>query len=164
AAVEGRLYAEDALAGFVPSTGRLEAVRRPDGPGVRLDAGYQGGDRVVVHYDSLLAKLCCWGADRPQALARMRRALAECAYLGVRTTVAFHRYVMEHPEFVAATHDTGFVARHWPPAGETVPAEAAQRLAVGAALAHYHAPRGPGPDDASPPDRARAPRPAPRGR
>jgi acetyl-CoA carboxylase biotin carboxylase subunit len=149
AALECRIYAEDALAGFVPSTGRLEAVRRPDGPGVRLDAGYEGGDRVPVHYDSLLAKLCCWGADRPQALARMRRALAECAYLGVRTTVGFHRYVMEHPEFVGAAHDTGFVARHWPPAEDIVPADAAQRLAVAAALAHYHARRAPARDDDS---------------
>jgi acetyl-CoA carboxylase biotin carboxylase subunit len=149
AALECRIYAEDALAGFVPSTGRLAAVRRPDGPGVRLDAGYESGDTVPVHYDSLLAKLCCWGADRAQALARMRRALAECAYLGVRTTIGFHRYVLEHPEFVAAAHDTGFVTRHWPPAGETVPADVAQRLAAAAALAHYHAHRAPVHDDDS---------------
>ena len=83
-------------------------------------------------------------------------ALDECAYLGVRTTVGFHRYVMEHPEFVGAVHDTGFVARHWPPAGEIVPAKEAQRLAVAAALAHYHARRVPSRDDDSRSDWAEA--------
>jgi len=150
AALECRIYAEDALAGFVPSTGRLEAVREPAGPGLRLDAGYEAGDTVPLEYDSLLAKLCAWGADRDQALARMRRALAECAYLGVRTTIGFHRYVLDHPEFAAGEHDTGFVARHWPPPdGGGVPAAVAERLAVAAALAHYQARQAPRPDDES---------------
>jgi acetyl-CoA carboxylase biotin carboxylase subunit len=124
AAIECRLLAEDALAGFVPATGRLAAVRLPSGPGVRVDAGYETGDAVTPYYDSLLAKLCVWGADRAQALARARRALAECVLLGVPTTLDFHRYALTHPEFVAAAHDTGFVARHWPPPPPSSVAEA----------------------------------------
>jgi len=148
AAIECRIYAEDALAGFTPSAGRLEAVRLPSGPGLRLDAGYEAGDTVPPYYDTLLAKLCAWGADRAEALARLRRALAECAFLGVPNTLAFHRYVLDHPEFTEARHDTGFVARHWPPP-EPIPPAVVERLALAAALAHYHRQRTPMADDTS---------------
>ncbi|HLH27054.1 MAG TPA: acetyl-CoA carboxylase biotin carboxylase subunit [Chloroflexota bacterium] len=146
AALECRIYAEDALGGFVPSSGPLQAVRVPEGPGVRLDAGYAAGDVVPVYYDSLIAKLCAWDADRAAAIARMQRALAECAYLGVRNTIGFHRYVLAHPEFVEARHDTGFVGRHWPPP-EIIPEAVARDMALAAALARYHRARAPRPDD-----------------
>ncbi|MBX5490353.1 MAG: ATP-grasp domain-containing protein [Chloroflexi bacterium] len=150
AAIECRLLAEDAAAGFVPATGRLATVRLPSGPGVRVDAGYETGDEVTPYYDSLLAKLCVWGVDREHALARARRALAECVLLGVPTTLGFHRYALAHPEFVSATHDTGFVARHWPPpAGEGVNEQEAAWLAIGAALAAWEAQQAPRTDDRS---------------
>jgi acetyl-CoA carboxylase biotin carboxylase subunit len=142
AAIECRIYAEDALNGFVPSSGTVQAVRVPAGPGVRVDAGYEAGDVVPIHYDSLLAKVCAWGANRGEASARMQRALGECAYLGVRNTIGFHRYVLGHPEFVNAQQDTGFVERHWPPE-QALPADAARDMALTAALARYHAARAP---------------------
>jgi acetyl-CoA carboxylase biotin carboxylase subunit len=148
AALECRITAEDALNGFVPSSGRLLAVRLPTGAGVRVDAGYEAGDTVSLHYDSLLAKVCVWGGDRTEALARMRRALTECAFLGVRTTVDFHQYVLAHPTFVEARHDTGFVERYWPPP-EVIPEDVAREMAVAAALAHYRRARAPRPDDGS---------------
>src|SRR5207248_4615052 len=124
----------------------LQATRVPAGPGIRLDAGYVTGDVVPVYYDSLIAKLCVWGADRSQAIARMQRALAECAYLGVRNTIGFHRYVLGHPEFREARHDTGFVGRHWPPP-TLVPHEVACQMALAAALTRWDRVRTPGRDD-----------------
>jgi acetyl-CoA carboxylase biotin carboxylase subunit len=159
AAIECRIQAEDPSAGFVPATGKILAARQPSGPGVRLDAGYEAGDEVSPYYDSLLAKLCVWGGDRNEALARMRRALAECAYFGIPTTVGFHRYVFDHPVFVNAEHDTGFIARHWPPPeaprsdesaaaeGDYLPDAIAQEIAVAAALERYQATLAPVADD-----------------
>ncbi|HEY7068303.1 MAG TPA: hypothetical protein VII06_43040, partial [Chloroflexota bacterium] len=146
AAMECRITAEDAANGFVPASGRIDAVRVPDGPGIRLDGGYEAGDSVPVYYDSLVAKLCAWGTDRTEATARMQRALGECAYLGVPNTIGFHRYVLAHPEFVEARHDTGFVARHWPPA-TLVPEDVARRMALAAALDRHRRARAPRPDD-----------------
>jgi acetyl/propionyl-CoA carboxylase alpha subunit len=103
---------------------------------------------VPIHYDSLLAKICAWGADRDEAIARQQRALRECAYLGVPNTIGFHRYVLAHPEFVAGEHDTGFAERHWPPP-EPIPADVARRMALAAALARYHRARAPRADDGS---------------
>jgi acetyl-CoA carboxylase biotin carboxylase subunit len=146
AAIECRIYAEDAANGFVPSRGPLLAVRTPDGPGIRLDTGYGAGDAVPVYYDSLIAKLCAWGSDRAEAIARMQRALGECAYLGVQNTIGFHRYALAHPEFVEARHDTGFVGRHWPP-DTLIPEHIAREMALAVALAHYQRARKPRPDD-----------------
>ena len=85
AAIECRIYAEDAANRFLPSVGTVLSARFPEGPGVRVDGALESGLEVSVYYDPLLAKLCTWGADRPQALARMRRALQELVVLGPTT-------------------------------------------------------------------------------
>ena len=123
----------------------MHAVHVPAGPGIRLDAGYEAGDTVSPYYDSLLAKLCAWGADRAEALARMRGALAECAYVGVQNTIGFHRHVLEQPAFVHGQHDTSFVERHWPP-GRYLSTTSAEAMAAGAALTHYLRRRAPASD------------------
>ena len=146
AAIECRVYAEDALHDFLPSCGLLLAMRLPAGPGVRVDAGYEAGDVVPIYYDSLIAKVCAWGADRAEAIARLHRALAESAFLGVHTTAGFGRYLLSHPEFVMGLHDTGFVARHWPPP-EPLPGDVAQHMALVAALAQYRQARAAREDD-----------------
>ncbi|HEY8477685.1 MAG TPA: acetyl-CoA carboxylase biotin carboxylase subunit, partial [Chloroflexota bacterium] len=66
------------------------------------------------HYDSLLAKLITWGDDRREALARMRRALREYLIAGLRTTIPFHRFMLDHPAFVQGELDTGLLERVWP--------------------------------------------------
>src|SRR5206468_436107 len=90
-AVEARIYAEDPAAGFLPSTGRLVHVRWPEGPGIRVDAGYEEGDVVTRHYDPLLAKVIAFGGDRRIALGMLANALDETEILGVRTNMGFLR-------------------------------------------------------------------------
>jgi acetyl-CoA carboxylase biotin carboxylase subunit len=110
-AIECRVYAEDPEAGFLPSPGRITALRAPSGPGIRDDSGVYEGWEVPVHYDSLLSKLVAFGEDRTQAMARLRRALREYKVLGVRTTLPFFERLLDHPDFARGHYDTGIVAR-----------------------------------------------------
>jgi acetyl-CoA carboxylase biotin carboxylase subunit len=110
-AVECRIYAEDPDNGFMPSPGRITGLRVPHGPGVRDDSGaYEGGD-VPIFYDPMISKLITWGESRPQALARMRRALAEYEVRGIKTTIPFFQWVLEDDDFVAGRFDTGYIDR-----------------------------------------------------
>jgi len=108
-AVEVRLYAEDADAGFLPSTGRLAVFRTPEG--VRVDTGVEAGDVVSPHYDPMIAKLVVHADDRPAALAAMADALDRTVAIGPKTNLPFLRAVVCHPEVLAGRHDTGFVDR-----------------------------------------------------
>jgi acetyl-CoA carboxylase biotin carboxylase subunit len=108
-AIECRVYAEDPDAGFLPSPGRIVALRVPAGPGVRDDSGVYEGWEVPVHYDSLISKLVAWGESRDEAISRMRRAVAEYKVLGIATTLPFFERVMRHPAFLAGEFDTSFV-------------------------------------------------------
>jgi acetyl-CoA carboxylase biotin carboxylase subunit len=110
-AIECRVYAEDPETGFLPSPGRITALRAPSGPGIRDDSGVYESWEVPVHYDALLSKLVAHGADRAQAMARLRRALREYKVLGVRTTLPFFERLLDHPDFAAGDYDTGIVAR-----------------------------------------------------
>src|SRR6267154_3459600 len=76
-AIECRIYAEDPVAGFVPAPGKIDTLRFPDGPGVRVDAGVYEGSEVSLYYDPMIAKLATWGRNRGEAIDSMRRALAE---------------------------------------------------------------------------------------
>jgi acetyl-CoA carboxylase biotin carboxylase subunit len=108
-AIECRVYAEDPDAGFLPSPGRILALRPPGGPGVRDDSGYDEGGEVPIHYDPLVSKLVAWAASREEAIRRMRRAVAEYRLVGIKTTLPFFERVLAHPDFVAGDFDTAFV-------------------------------------------------------
>jgi acetyl-CoA carboxylase biotin carboxylase subunit len=108
-AIECRIYAEDPEQGFLPSPGRIDALRLPGGPGVRDDSGVRPGYEVPVHYDSLLSKLVVHGATRDEALSRLRRALSEYRVVGVATTLPFHERAARDPAFVSGEYDTTFV-------------------------------------------------------
>jgi acetyl-CoA/propionyl-CoA carboxylase biotin carboxyl carrier protein len=108
-AIECRINAEDPYRDFLPGPGVITALREPGGPFVRVDSGFVEGKRVPENYDSLIAKLVVWAGDREAARQRMLRALAEYAVAGVPTTVPFHRWVLDTPEFRDGTHFTKFV-------------------------------------------------------
>src|SRR3954462_4323617 len=112
-AVEARLTAEDAEQGFAPAPGRIELMRLPSGPGVRVDTGFGDGDVIPPLYDSMIAKIIAWGRDRPEALARLRCALRETTVVlqGGTTTKSFLLDLLDRPEVVAGTADTGWLDR-----------------------------------------------------
>ena len=112
-AIEARITAEDPLNRFLPASGRVSALHDPAGPGVRLDSALYDGMEIPLFYDSLLAKLICWGEDRAEAMARLRRALDEYTIAGVRTTIPFARWLLAQPRFVAGDFSTDFIAQTW---------------------------------------------------
>jgi len=111
-AIEARLYAEDPERGFLPQTGTLHGLRFPPSELARVDTGVRQGDIVTPFYDPMIAKIISWGEDRPAALGRLRRALAETVVLGVGTNRDFLVRVAAHPQFVSGAVDTGFIERH----------------------------------------------------
>jgi acetyl-CoA carboxylase, biotin carboxylase subunit len=113
-ALECRILAEDPASSFCPSPGRVAAARFPAGPGVRVETALVPGDEISLHYDALVAKIICWGRDRAEAIARMRRALGECLIAGIRTTVPFHQKVLDDPDFQAGRIDIGYCDRVLP--------------------------------------------------
>jgi acetyl-CoA carboxylase biotin carboxylase subunit len=123
-AVEARIMAEDPLNGWLPSTGSLGLVREPGGLGVRVDSACEPGQAVSVHYDPLLAKLICWGRNRNEAIARLRRALDEYVLTGVRSSLPFHRWLVRQPDFLAGEVSTSYIAERWEPVAATMEAPA----------------------------------------
>lgn len=109
-AVEARVYAEDPLR-FLPGPGRITRWVAPSGQGVRIDSGYAQGDTVTLYYDPLMAKLCVWGADREQALDRLRAAVGQFEIAGPKHNLPFFTELLASPEFVSGQYDTGLVSR-----------------------------------------------------
>jgi len=111
-AIEARIIAEDPARNFMPSPGTVRGRRAPMGPGVRYDGCTYPGYTIPIFYDPLIAKLITHGADREQAIARMRRSLDEYRLDGVKTSVPFHRRLVDHPAFLRAELHTGFLVEH----------------------------------------------------
>jgi len=113
-ALECRINAEDPAKGFRPSPGTIHRIIAPGGFGVRLDTHVHTGYTVSPHYDSLIGKLIVHQPTRDEAIASMKRALAELRIEGVKTTVPLERQILDHPAFVEARVDTTFIERTWP--------------------------------------------------
>jgi acetyl-CoA carboxylase biotin carboxylase subunit len=113
-AIECRIYAEDPTRNFAPSPGLIRYLNLPQGPGVRNENGVYSGYTVPVFYDPMLSKLVCHAATRPEAIARMKRALMEYRVDGIQTTIPFFNFLMDHADFQAAKFDTGFIDRLLP--------------------------------------------------
>ncbi len=114
-AIEVRLYAEDAEAGFLPQTGRVERLRWPAGDGVRIDAGIEAGTEVGGRFDPMLAKIIAWGRTRDEALDRLTAALDETVVLGLVTNLRFLRWLVRQPVVRDGAARTDTLDRIWPP-------------------------------------------------
>lgn len=108
-AIEARVYAEDPRENFMPSTGKLQVYRLPNGPGVRVDDGFEEGMQVPIFYDPMLSKLIVYAQDREHAMDRMIRACREYEIHGIQHTLPFVSYVMKHEAFRSGHFDTNFV-------------------------------------------------------
>jgi acetyl-CoA carboxylase biotin carboxylase subunit len=108
-AIEVRICAEDPLSNFAPSIGEVTGVRFPAGPFVRVDSDLTPGSRVSIYYDSMVAKLIVWAPTRPEAIARMTRALHEFKIVGVQTTIPFHLRLLADKRFRDGKFHTTFV-------------------------------------------------------
>jgi len=108
-ALECRINAEDPARDFAPSPGEVRDLYLPGGPGIRVDSHVYAGYRIPPYYDSLLAKVISWGRDRPEAIARMRRALSEMRLEGVPTTLPFHLELLADERFRRGDVHTRFI-------------------------------------------------------
>ena len=114
-AIELRVYAEDPLNNFLPDIGKLIQYKKPEGPGVRVDDGYEEGMDIPIYYDPMLAKLVAYGKDRTEAIDRLIRAIDDYRIAGVKNTLGFGKFVLRHPDFVSGKFDTHFVAKNYKP-------------------------------------------------
>lgn len=114
-ALELRVYAEDPGNNFLPDIGTLQSYRRPQGPGVRVDDGFEEGMEIPIHYDPMIAKLVAYGDDRTAAIKRMLRAIHEYNISGITTTLQFGKYVLNHEQFISGAFTTKFVEQYYNP-------------------------------------------------
>ena len=132
-AIELRVYAEDPANDFLPSVGPLELVHWSDDPGIRVDAGVVTGQTVTIDYDPMLAKLIAYGADRTEAIARLRTAIASSCIAGVETTLAFGRELLGRDDFRDVEISTTMIAdRIAPWTAPTLPEELRDLIAASA--------------------------------
>jgi len=145
AAVEARVYAEDADAGFLPQAGPVLRADFPAAPWIRVDAGVAAGDEVSSHYDPMVAKVIAWGPDRTSAWKRLGVALGSTVVHGPVTNLPFLRELAAHPKSLAGDFDTGSIERElMPERAARNGDEARDLLAAAAALAdHFHLTAGP---------------------
>ena len=128
-AIEVRLYAEDAYAGFLPQTGRIDVWRPAAGPGIRVDHGMKDGLAISPFYDPMIAKVIAHGADREEARTRLVQALRDTVVLGPTTNRHFLIRLLEHPEFAAGKATTAFIGQHF--AGDALKPPDVTRRATG---------------------------------
>ncbi len=133
-AVEARVYAEDPVRGFLPSSGRIAALELPVGEGIRVDAGVAPGDTVPPDYDPMIAKIIAHAPTRNEALDRLAVALRDTIVAGPRVNTPFLKALAEHPEFRAGRFDTGFIDRHLAELLYADPEDEAQAVAYAVAI------------------------------
>lgn len=114
-AIELRLYAEDPTNNFLPDIGQLTTYRPPQGPGIRIDDGFEEGMSIPIYYDPMIAKLIVHAPDRQQAIAKMIRAIDDYEVSGIENTLAFGKFVLQHEAFTSGNFDTHFVKNYFTP-------------------------------------------------
>ena len=112
-AIELRVYAEDPDNNFLPDIGKLETYVTPKGNGIRVDDGFEQGMEIPIYYDPMIAKLIVYGSNREEAMERMIRAIDEYDITGIKTTLNFGKFVMQHEAFRSGNFDTHFVGKYF---------------------------------------------------
>ncbi|MBI3286977.1 MAG: acetyl-CoA carboxylase biotin carboxylase subunit [Chloroflexi bacterium] len=136
-AIECRISAEDPFNKFLPSAGRITSLREPTGPGVRVESGVYEGMEISLYYDPLVAKLVVWGDTRAEAILRMRRALEEYQIVGVKTSIPFHRQLLDNTSYQAGHFDTRFVEERFVLSQEEKAHHGEVTALVAALIAHH---------------------------
>ena len=136
-ALELRVYAEDPFNDFLPSVGKLERYRVPEGEGIRVDNGFEEGMEIPIYYDPMMAKLITYGKTREAAIEQMLQAISLYEVQGVETTLPFGKFVFEHEAFRSGNFDTHFVKKHFSPEKLRAAQEDEARLAALVALRQY---------------------------
>jgi acetyl-CoA carboxylase biotin carboxylase subunit len=113
-ALELRVYAEDTIGGFIPTTGTLNRYRIPQGNGIRVDDGYREGMDIPIHYDPMIAKLIVHAPTRTEAIEKMKLAINDYEIEGIETTLEFGQFAISHPAFRSGQFDTHFVEKYLP--------------------------------------------------
>ncbi len=134
-AIELRICAEDPLDNFMPDTGKLNIYTRPQGPGIRVDDGYEQGMDIPIFYDPMIGKLIAWGKDREEAIQRLIRAIDEFKILGIKTTLNFGKWAVQEQAFVEGNYNTGFIETYFKP--ELLATEHKEEQEIGSVLAGY---------------------------
>jgi propionyl-CoA carboxylase alpha chain len=135
--LELRVYAEDPLNDFLPSTGTLTKYIKPQGEGIRVDDGYEQGQAIPVYYDPMIAKLITHGKDRTEAIQKMKAAISDYTIEGVSTTLPFGTFVFEHEAFLSGNFDTQFVQKYYTPEKLLTKEKANAQLAALIALKYW---------------------------
>ena len=128
--LEVRVYAENPKENFLPETGTLTTYKLPQGPGVRVDDGFEEGMDIPIYYDPMIAKLITYGANREQARMRMLRAIDEYEITGLSTTLDFCSFALKHEAFISGKFDTKFVQTHFKPEMLDSHSEEEEQLAI----------------------------------
>lgn len=110
-AIECRINAENPKNNFRPSPGKVEFVHFPGGAGVRVDSAIYNGSKIPPNYDSMIAKLICYGKNRSEAIIKMKRALGEFSIDGVKTNLEFQFDILNNKKFNDGNFDTSFIER-----------------------------------------------------
>ncbi len=135
-AIEARITAEDPDNNFMPSTGKIVALREPTGPGIRIESSVYVGMEVGLYYDPMIAKLIAYGENRAEAILRLRRALTEYRIAGVKTSIPFHLGLVDTPRFQWGQFDTRFLETHKPPVTDDIEQKRQIAALVSALLLH----------------------------
>lgn len=135
--LEVRVYAEDPKNNFLPDIGRLVTYRKPSGPGVRVDDGFEEGMEIPIYYDPMIAKLITHGKDRNEAIQRMVRAIDDYQISGCETTLPFCKWAIQHEAFVSGQFDTHFVKKYFTPEVLDEHHDDEEKIAAIAAIRHH---------------------------
>lgn len=112
-AIELRVYAEDPMEDFMPSTGTLTTYREPVGENIRVDGGYKEGMEIPVYYDPMISKLVCWGTSRDVAMQRLREAIRDYHIQGIAHNLSLGRFILNHEAFISGNFDTHFLEKYF---------------------------------------------------